>query len=207
MTWVAIVVGLAFGLGIIGTLVVVERLLFRPLREEHLLAMGKVHERLRAAQTDVALVKALRAGDLDVKDLVEVGVLEVDRLESKGGVVSNLLHPPGQHLILESLGPRFVPALYKREPPVRALDPGDEVWIRLDAVSHDEKGSPVAYKDAPTTQSQTVGHTARLRVFEDGSLELGVHPNETRVAGARVGQPQFWRPIARVVQLGEETKA
>jgi hypothetical protein len=156
------------------------------------------------AQTDVLLVKALRAGEIGLAELLEVGVLE-ESTSSPGSPTLTL----GEPTALPASKPQFIPNFYKRAPKVANLAPGDEVWVNLGYVDADRRGNPVVYAGAATCTSEPKVSSSfgRLRVYEDGSLELGSYVGD--VAGSDLVDQgdELYRPVARVVNLDtEETR-
>lgn len=162
----------------------------------------------RKATTDVRLVKALRAGEIGLDELLEVGVLD-ESASSPGSPTLTLGESralpelePGTYPALGP-GPRFIPNFYRRAPKVDDLTPGDEAWVNLYYVDADRRGNPVVYRAAATEMagSKVSGPSGRLRVYEDGSLELGTYALD--VAGSDMVETDDgrYRPIARVVNL------
>lgn len=158
------------------------------------------------AKTDVQLVKALRSGEIGLDELLEVGLLDGSESPPGDGVLPAL--EAGAFVMPTK--PRFIPNFYKRKPKVADLTPGDEAWVQLMYVDADKRGNPVVYAGADTYISEDVDGTprfGRLRVYEDGSLELGSYPGD--VAGSLLvddGDGRY-RPVARVVNLDtDETR-
>lgn len=138
--------------------------------EEMALQAGK-------AAIDTRLVQGLRAGDIGLDDLRELGFEEV-RQEATGAKLG------------KSEYQAFEPRLYRRNlSRVSDMAAGDEVWIHLGLLEHDLNGNPVLRWDTPCSPCSETGRRARLRCFATPrglAYELAVDPKDPAPASGAV---------------------
>lgn len=166
---------------------------------------GKMARQLKSAKVDVELVRALRAGELDVEDLREAGVLESVRHPSRLPANVRLDQLCAEATRLARNVPHFRRRILRRAPKVRDLQPNEEVWIPGHCIALTDEGHPVVLANHQTSLEQTRCAYMRMRVYHDGSVELGVSRGEDPCI--RLDPASFthkWRRVDRVVDLNSD---
>lgn len=164
---------------------------------------GKLARQLREARTDVEIVKALRAGELDIEDLRETKLVEATLQEQPD--------PPSEVQVRRNVAatsaaigkPEFRQRILRRAPEVGHLQPGEEVWIARRAIALTEDGYPVVEARHQTSLDPTDEWCVRMRIYHDGSVELGARA-ERCIHSSPAARGRQWRHVDRVVDLDSD---
>lgn len=212
MTIWAVLLAVFFGLLVeIATLKLVQRIVLQPMRKQ----LEDRDRRIASLETDGQILKALCDGTLDMSDLAETGLtraleggstprLDPDKLArlrknveaARGALRAHAKRPA----LPEPAPTQFTPNPFKRAPEaVRLLVPGDEVWISHVYVALDHLGVPHVQKDAETYMETGRYGSVRVRVYDNGSIQLGMKPDQ--VISSQVAVPDAWIPVSQVRTL------